>query len=187
MDILKWNSLEKTLEQISKELPTIADEITNLSLSQLSFSKFGKNEIKKWRLSPDAICQMAFQLTNFKIRNKLSMTYEAALARLFKDGRTETIRSCTTASAAFVKEMLDKNSDNQKRRNALKAAVTNHGELTKHAMVGEAVDRHLFALCVASRGLNMEHEFLNKYRNAKWENVSGWELSTRLDALTLRG
>jgi hypothetical protein len=46
-------------------------------------------------------------------------------------------------------------------------------------MVGEAVDRHLFALCVASRGLNMEHEFLNKYRNAKWENVSGWELSTR--------
>ncbi|CBY38860.1 unnamed protein product [Oikopleura dioica] len=164
MDILKWNSLEKTLEQISKELSTIADEITNLSLSQLSFSKFGKNEIKKWRLSPDAICQMAFQLTNFKIRNKLSMTYEAALARLFKDGRTETIRSCTTASAAFVKEMLDKNSDNQKRRNALKAAVTNHSELTKHAMVGEAVDRHLFALCVASRGLNMEHEFLNKYK-----------------------
>ncbi|CBY40770.1 unnamed protein product, partial [Oikopleura dioica] len=96
------------------------------------------------------------------------------------DGRTETIRSCTTASAAFVKEMLDKNSDNQKRRNALKAAVTNHSELTKHAMVGEAVDRHLFALCVASRGLNMEHEFLNKYRNAKWENVSGWELSTRI-------
>ena len=115
------------------ELPTIADEITNLSLSQLSFSKFGKNEIKKWRLSPDAICQMAIQLTNFKIRNKLSMTYEAALARIFKvfyfliiqfltfqDGRTETIRSCTTASAAFVKEMLDKNSDNRKHELSFK-------------------------------------------------------------------
>ena len=50
-------------------------------------------------------------------------------------------------------------------------------------MVGEGVDRHLFALCVASRGLNMEHEFLNKYRNAKWENVSGCELSTRYDSL----
>lgn len=50
-------------------------------------------------------------------------------------------------------------------------------------MVGEAVDRHLFALCVASRGLNIEHEFLNKYRNAKWENVSGWELSTRFEFL----
>jgi hypothetical protein len=52
-------------------------------------------------------------------------------------------------------------------------------------MVGEAVDRHLFALCVASRGLNMEHEFLNKYRNAKWENVSGWELSTRYAVLVV--
>ena len=29
----------------------------------------------------------------------------------------------------------------------------------------------------------MEHEFLNKYRNAKWEDVSGWELSTRYDFL----
>jgi carnitine O-palmitoyltransferase 1 len=98
MDVLKWNSLEKTLEQIKKgkkksprcfqihfsELPTINDEISNLSLSQLSFSKFGKNEIKKWRLSPDAICQMAYQLTIFKIRSKFSMTYEAALARIFK-------------------------------------------------------------------------------------------------------
>ena len=98
VDVLKWNSLEKTLVQIDKgrqiisssylkilaELPTITDEISNLSLSQLCFSKFGKNTIKKWRLSPDAICQMAFQLTNFKIRNKFSMTYEAALARLFK-------------------------------------------------------------------------------------------------------
>ncbi|CAG5113863.1 Oidioi.mRNA.OKI2018_I69.chr2.g7953.t1.cds [Oikopleura dioica] len=178
LEILKWNSLEEPLAQISKELPTVEKEINNLSLSQLTFTKFGKIEIKKWRLSPDAICQLAYQLTNFKIRNKFSMTYEAALARIFKDGRTETIRSCTTASATFVKEMLNKKSDNQKRRNALKAAVTTHGELTKHAMVGEAVDRHLFALCVASRGLNMEHEFLNKYRNAKWENVSGWELST---------
>ena len=50
----------------------------------MTFTKFGKNEIKKWRLSPDAICQMAYQLTNFKIRNKFSMTYEAALARIFK-------------------------------------------------------------------------------------------------------
>ena len=62
-------------------------------------------------MSPDAICQMAFQLTNFRIRGKFAMTYEAALARVFKDGRTETIRSCTPTAALFIKEMLDKESD----------------------------------------------------------------------------
>jgi len=46
-------------------------------------------------------------------------------------------------------------------------------------MIGQGVDRHMFALCVASGGLNMESEFLNKYKAAKWEKVNGWELSTR--------
>jgi len=42
------------------------------------------------------------------------MTYEAALARIFKDGRTETIRSCSPSAAQFIKEMTDKTSDKGK-------------------------------------------------------------------------
>ena len=95
-------------------MPVIADSIDTLSLSTLTFDKFGKDGIKKWRLSPDAICQIAFQLANYRIRGKLSMAYEPALARIFKDGRTETIRSCTPAAAEFVKEMMDKTSNKGK-------------------------------------------------------------------------
>ena len=68
----------------------------------------------------------------------------------------------------------------ERKRKALSNAVRVHGELTKCAMIGQGVDRHLFALCVASGGLNLESDFLNKYKSAKWENVNGWELSTRL-------
>ena len=46
-------------------------------------------------------------------------------------------------------------------------------------MIGQGVARHLFALCVAAGGLGYESEFLNKYKDAKWQNVNGWELSTR--------
>merc|ERR1712130_384389 len=112
------------------------------------------------------------------VRGELPMTYEAALARIFKDGRTETIRSCTPQAALFIKEMTDKTSDKERRRKALSNAVRVHGELTKCAMIGQGVDRHLFALCVASGGLNLDSDFLNKYKSAKWENVNGWELST---------
>ena len=59
----------------------------------------------------DAICQLAMQMSNFRVRGKLSMTYEPALARIFKDGRTETIRSCTPAAAAFIHEMSSENVD----------------------------------------------------------------------------
>ena len=59
----------------------------------------------------DAICQLAMQMANFRVRGRLSMTYEPALARIFKDGRTETIRSCTPAAAAFVQEMSSETID----------------------------------------------------------------------------
>ena len=103
--------LSKLLEPVRDEMPKICKSISSLSLEILPFEKFGKERMKKWRLSPDAICQLAFQLANFRVRGKLSMTYEAALARIFKDGRTETIRSCTPQAALFVKEMTDKTSD----------------------------------------------------------------------------
>lgn len=36
-----------------------------------------------------------------------SLTYEAAMTRLYREGRTETVRSCTNESCDFVRAMLD--------------------------------------------------------------------------------
>lgn len=40
---------------------------------------------------------------------KFCLTYEASMTRLFREGRTETIRSCTAQSCAFVRGMEDPN------------------------------------------------------------------------------
>ena len=40
---------------------------------------------------------------------KQCLTYEASMTRLFRDGRTETVRSATVESAAFVRAMRDHN------------------------------------------------------------------------------
>ena len=42
--------------------------------------------------------------------NKFCLTYEAAMTRLYLEGRTETVRPVTVESAAFVKAMTDPNS-----------------------------------------------------------------------------
>lgn len=40
---------------------------------------------------------------------KFNLTYEASMTRLFRDGRTETVRPCTIESSAWVNAMEDKN------------------------------------------------------------------------------
>lgn len=108
---LKWHNLEEDVMPLLKEeMEGVTKRIDDLDVGHLDFKKFGKDEIKKWKTSPDAICQMALQLANFKTRAKFSMTYEAGLARIFKDGRTETIRSCSAQSIKFVNEMMDEKS-----------------------------------------------------------------------------
>lgn len=66
---------------------------------------FGKGVMKKCRLSPDAFIQMALQLAYYRDAGKFSLTYEASMTRLFREGRTETVRPCTIESAQWAKAM----------------------------------------------------------------------------------
>lgn len=71
------------------------------------FDAFGKGLIKKCRTSPDAFVQLALQLAHYKDMGKFCLTYEASMTRLYREGRTETVRSCTTESCNFVLAMMD--------------------------------------------------------------------------------
>lgn len=61
--------------------------------------------IKKVRLSLAKPLRPDFSL--FKDMGKFSLTYEASMTRLFREGRTETVRSCTVESCNFVRSMED--------------------------------------------------------------------------------
>lgn len=38
-------------------------------------------------------------------QKRFSLTYESAMTRLFREGRTETVRSCTNESCAFIRAL----------------------------------------------------------------------------------
>lgn len=80
---------------------------SDLHLRILVHDNYGKGFMKKCRLSPDAYIQMALQLAYYRDAGRFSLTYEASMTRLFREGRTETVRPCTIESAAFVKSMMD--------------------------------------------------------------------------------
>ena len=69
----------------------------------------------------------------------------------------------------------------EKRKKALQDAVRHHGLLTKQAMIGEGVDRHLFALCCVAMASGSMPDFLEKYKYSTWTDsrIKNWELSTR--------
>jgi carnitine O-palmitoyltransferase 1 len=146
--------------------------IADLELSSMNFNEYGKAIMKKAQVSPDAFVQMALQMAWFRDQGFFTQTYESGMARLFREGRTETIRSCSNESAAFVRSMEDRSATSAERLKLLRAACNRHQRITGLAMTGRGVDRHMFALYVVAVGTQTDSSFLSTAMKR------GWKLST---------
>lgn len=82
--------------------------------------------MKTCGVSPDAYIQMALQLAYYRDANRFCLTYEATMTRLFREGRTETVRPLTLESAAWVKAMDDGKSSTEEKVKLLKVACRLH-------------------------------------------------------------
>lgn len=156
----------KAIQESYDEAKVIAD---NVDIYVYPFKKFGKNKItKSWKCSPDAFIQISMQLAHVLDKGKHVLTYESAMTRLWRDGRTETVRSATSLACQFVKMLLDENSDKQEALAIFRKASTNHVNMNLQAMVGRGVDRHLFGLYVVCSYLGLESSFLKKAFSMPW-------------------
>ncbi|TWW76445.1 Carnitine O-palmitoyltransferase 1, liver isoform [Takifugu flavidus] len=132
------------------------------------FHEFGKGLIKKCRTSPDAFIQMALQLAQFRDQGLFCLTYESSMTRMFRDGRTETVRSCTSEAVAFVKAMESADSTNAQRLALFRKAADKHQNMYRLAMTGSGIDRHLLCLYIISKYLNVDSPFLKKVLSEPW-------------------
>ncbi|MFH4984970.1 hypothetical protein AB6A40_011679, partial [Gnathostoma spinigerum] len=103
-----------------------------------------------------------------KDKGKFVLTYESASTRFFQNARTETLRSVTNESCAFVKAMMDPNVSNDERIRLLRRASTVHTQKNRECMVGMGVDRHLFVLYIMSKITGLSSEFLDYYIKQPW-------------------
>lgn len=66
-----------------------------------------KNPAESSHELPDSwIITNLFLMLSHQDKGKFCLTYEASMTRLFREGRTETVRSCTIESCAFVRSMI---------------------------------------------------------------------------------
>ncbi|CAG9802922.1 unnamed protein product [Chironomus riparius] len=166
---LQWDLENTELKESVKMAHENALNIINDIDHQIIVHKqFGKGFIKTCRLSPDAFIQMALQLAYYRDFGKFSLTYEASTTRLYREGRTETVRSCTIESSNWVKSMEDPNVTKEERIRLLKEACNKHQTGYLDSMTGKGIDRHLFCFYIISKYLELNSPFLDRIFNEPW-------------------
>ncbi|KAJ0067121.1 hypothetical protein NL108_012827, partial [Boleophthalmus pectinirostris] len=161
---LRW----KCTPEIHKLLSASADKLhrlaKNLDMNVYKFYKYGKEFIKKQKMSPDAYIQVALQLAYYRCHGRPASTYESASTRRFRQGRVDNIRSATPQALAFVAAMTDGKLSSSVRcliaavekMELLQDAIAAQTKYTILAITGMAIDNHLLGLREIARELKME-------------------------------
>ncbi|XP_031847256.1 carnitine O-palmitoyltransferase whd isoform X3 [Nomia melanderi] len=166
---LQWDLTPNCINVIEESCQVAQNLLSDVELRIYVHDAYGKGFMKVNSMSPDAYIQMALQLAYFRDSNKFNLTYEASMTRLFREGRTETVRPCTIESTEWVKTMHDEDATVEQKYKLLMAAAKQHQKGYQDAMSGKGIDRHLFCLYVVSKYLEVDSPFLKEVLSEPWK------------------
>ncbi|XP_078041782.1 carnitine O-palmitoyltransferase whd isoform X2 [Augochlora pura] len=166
---LQWDLTSQCIDTIEESVQVAQKLLSDVELRIYVHDAYGKGFMKINSMSPDAYIQMALQLAYFRDSDKFNLTYEASMTRLFREGRTETVRPCTIESTEWVKAMHDKGATVEHKYKLLLAAAKQHQKGYQDAMSGKGIDRHLFCLYVVSKYLEVDSPFLKEVLSEPWK------------------
>ncbi|NXY68551.1 CLAT acetyltransferase, partial [Glareola pratincola] len=150
---LRWKCSPEIQAHLASSAEKLQRIVKNLDFIAYKFENYGKEFIKKQKISPDAYIQVALQLAFYRCHRRLVPTYESASIRRFDEGRVDNIRSATSEAFAFVKAMIDDKtalSDSEKMQR-FKDAIAAQTNYTLLAITGMAIDNHLLGLREVAR------------------------------------
>ncbi|KAK2818797.1 hypothetical protein Q5P01_024358 [Channa striata] len=165
--------IKKDIEEAKHKMSLLAQD---LDMRVMVFSHFGKNVPKEYKMSPDAFIQVALQLAYYRMYQHCCATYESASLRMFRLGRTDTIRSASSDSAAFVKAFDDPSKQNTEKVELMEKAVKSHRSYTNMAISGQAIDRHLLGLKL--QAIEEQISIPDIFKDAAYAKALHYRLST---------
>ncbi|NP_001124191.1 choline O-acetyltransferase isoform X1 [Danio rerio] len=154
---LRWKCSPDIQTFLSASADRLQKLVKNLDMNVHKFTGYGKEFIKRQKMSPDAYVQVALQFTFYRCHGRLVPTYESASIRRFQEGRVDNIRSSTPEALAFVKAMASgsKITDAEKME-LLWTAIKAQTNYTILAITGMAIDNHLLGLREIAKELKLE-------------------------------
>lgn len=147
------DSVKDGIDQAKKDFEKVT---SSLSVNILQVHEFGRNLVKTQKLSPDAVMQLALQVTHYSSYSYTYIclvwslqiayyrmfkcspaTYESCSTSAFKHGRTETIRPASMATLACAKAFEPTHpADNEELLKLITECSKYHYQLTKDAAMG---------------------------------------------------
>jgi carnitine O-acetyltransferase len=140
---LNFDLSASVLEAIPKAEKAFDTLISAHDVRVVVCPQYGKGLIKKFAVSPDAFAQMVIQLAYYKMYGVSRPTYESAQTKKFAWGRTETCRSVSVESVAWVKSMADPSKSVKEQGELLRKAIGSQSAYMAKAVEGKGCDRHL--------------------------------------------
>ncbi|XP_012935595.1 carnitine O-palmitoyltransferase 1, liver isoform [Aplysia californica] len=181
---LEWDLNKQCQQVIQSSLQVARSLLNDVDLHIMMFNTFGKGFVKTCKVSPDAFIQTAIQLTYYRLEKHFCLTYESSMTRLFREGRTETVRSCTADVCNFVRSVCEGKPKADSIKLLRKSADT-HQKLYRDTMTGAGVDRHLFCLYVVSKYLGVDSPFLAQALSEPWKLSTSQTPHQQTDRLDL--
>jgi len=102
-------------------------------------------------------------------------TYESAQTRKYQHGRTETVRTVSADSIAWVKAMEDAKISAEVKAELGRKAIASHIRYANEATEGKGVDRHLLGLRLSVRPDEPKPQI---FQDPSYSYSSHWYLST---------
>ena len=147
-------------DDIKTAIKAHEDVVNSIDLNFSPYHGLNKTLCKKYKISPDAMMQLGFQLAYFKQNKKFVSVYESCSTSAFRHGRTETMRPLTVETRELVESITKKDRPSNKQlRVMLERCSTKHNQLTKEAAMGQGFDRHLFAMKTAAERIRVIENF----------------------------
>jgi len=143
IDFAVNQSVRKSLNEAAEGYKKLAE---STAIGILDFRTFGRELIKSFGMSPDGFIQAAFHLAQKRSWGFIGSTYESAMTRGFRHGRTEALRTVTMEMTEFAESMEDGSIPRKDIQEKLKRAAAAHVARMKECKEGQGVDRHMFGL-----------------------------------------
>lgn len=145
---LKFKLGDVSKKDIDEAMRDFKEFSGSVEFNTFEYEEMTKDDIKRAKLSPDAVMQLAIQLAYHIVHSKTVATYESCSTAAFKHGRTETVRPATMETKKFVNAIRNTAVEwsNEELRYLIKKCSDFHTHLVKEAAMGQGFDRHFFAL-----------------------------------------
>ncbi|KAH7729609.1 Acyltransferase ChoActase/COT/CPT [Aphelenchoides avenae] len=150
---LEWNLDDSLRGSIRKAQQAHRNHAQGLEFGLTEYFGLNRDSIKQCKVSPDSVMQLAIQMAFYRQYKEFVPTYESASTAAFLKGRTECVRSATTATREAVLAFADGGKNTAQMKELIKKCSDVHGQLTKEAAIGKGFDRHLLGLKITAERL----------------------------------